>query len=139
MTELEVLTPVAKELVLQNTKVTIRPFKFTQFFMVGKFLQQIRAKIGDINMEVVTDTSGVPVLKIDFIKLIAECGEEMKGLCILSSEKDATFIDSLDADEGIVLLATIFEVNKDFFFQKILPQFDKIIKKIAMERVAGAL
>lgn len=138
MTELEVLAPIARELTLQNIKVTITPFKFTQFTLVGKFLQQIRSKIGDIDMEVVNDASGNPTLKIDFIKLIAECGEEIKGLCVLASGKDAAFIDTLDADEGIVLLATIFEVNKDFFSQKISPQLEKIVARLAMTRVAGA-
>jgi hypothetical protein len=138
MSELEVLVPIVREIVLQNRKINIKPFKFMQFPLVGKLIQSIREKFDLDDVKMHEGEDGKLEFDIDFIKLISVCGDEVENLCIIGSGENAEFIENLDGDEGILLLLTIFEVNKDFFSQKILPTFKKFVDRLAMAKVAGA-
>jgi hypothetical protein len=139
MSDLEILTPTATEIVLQGETISVKQFKFMQFSKVAKIVQKMKVKLGDLDVKIETDTEGNKSLDLDYIKLVAECGDEIKDLCILVTGKDSAFIDTIEGDEGIALLTTIFEVNMDFFSQKILPMVLQVIQRISNRTMSGVL
>jgi hypothetical protein len=139
MSDLDTLVPINRTIILQGETLVIEQFRFTQFSKVAKIVQRVKKNVGDFDVKIDTDEDGNKSLDMDYLKLIAECEEEIVELCILATNKDRNFIDKLEGDEGIALLTLIFEVNMDFFSQRILPQLLLAIQRVSKQTMGGVL
>lgn len=119
MSDLNTLIPTKREVRLREKAIEISPFKFSEFGLACKFIQRIREQIGDIDGDV------------DLFNLMAKCGEEVKGICVLASHQDSEFIETLELDDAVKLIGTIIEVNKDFFTRNVRPAMSEMIKRIS--------
>lgn len=109
--ELEALQPQIATVTINNEIIEIKPFKFKQFFAALKHLSNM---IADVNQY--EDQT------IQLIRLLGEHPDDVVGLMALATGKPAAFFDTLDTDAGLDIAIAVWNVNKDFFGQKIQPK-----------------
>ncbi len=119
MSDLNTLIQTKREVRLREKAIEISPFKFSEFGLACKFIQRIREQIGDIDGDV------------DLFNLMAKCGEEVKGICVLASHQDSEFIEKLELDDAMKLISAIIEVNKDFFTQNVRPVMQEMVTRLS--------
>lgn len=115
MSDMNVLFP-AVELDIGGEKFAIQPLKFGQIPKAMKLLKPVVAAMSG---------SGRPAAEISqlsaWVDILAEGGEEILQFVSFASGKAREWIDGLDMDDGVKLLKTVYEVNADFFAQRLLP------------------
>lgn len=119
MTELDILFPNGKEIVLAGTTFIIKPFTFGQMPKVIKVLQLAGAQVEQLKLQGKSATPAVA------LSVIAECGEELIKLMAEILKVDADFISNLSQEEAIELLKSFYEVNSDFFKSRVMPLLTK--------------
>lgn len=136
--ELNILFPV-NEMEVGGEKLNLRPFLF------GKWPEVINKAAGIINIvldaireggEAVLDVSLEPEdFRVApeafdlFLRLISEGGDNLYDILAISARKPRDWVDELEAEDGIKLLAGTFAVNKDFFTKRVAPMFPKKLKE----------
>lgn len=120
-TQLEVLFPQGKTLIIQGKELTIKPFKLGQLPKVFKTIEPIAGLF--MNM---TKEGTNPIVL--FSNLISDGGDNIIDLIVIGSGESKEWVTELETEEGIDLLMAIVEVNYGFFTLKILP---KLTMKLA--------
>lgn len=109
--DLESVFPQTKTLTIQGREVEVKPFKFKQLLAAIKHLGNI---VGDV---VYIDEY---VLMTQVIKGLGNNPEDVVALMKLGTGiTEESFYDNLEEDEGFEILVSLWEVNKDFFVQKV--------------------
>ena len=67
---------------------------------------------------------------MDLFALVAECSEEVKGICVISSGKDAEWVGGLDMADVVKLVGATIVVNKDFFTRHVMPEVKKMMNMV---------
>ena len=57
----------------------------------------------------------------DFLRLLAEHGEAVIEAVAIAARRPKEWVDQLLVDEAIRLATAVFEVNADFFVQRVVP------------------
>lgn len=116
--ELEILFPL-RIFHTKQGQVEVKPFKFKHFIFV---------------LEIARGYAELFDGSVDFIKFLLDHGEKgLKDLATLtefSTGKDRAFLDELSGDEAIDLFFKVFEVNADFFVQKITSGAATVARRI---------
>lgn len=123
MTELDKLFPIGQSLDIQGVAIRITPFKIGELPRVFKVIEPITKLVMDA---IGSDTNQMESLS----KIMVQGGDNVLDLLAIGSRQPRTWIDQLEMDEGVQLLAVILEVNASFFVQKVLPLLNKAVKTV---------
>lgn len=122
--ELQQLFPVGKTIRICDENLTIKPFKFGELPRVFKAIEPITGSLGAL-----LQTRNPDITLI--ANLIGEGGESIMDLMCIAAKVPRSKLDEMEMDEGVELLVSIFEVNADFFIQKVLPLVNAKMAKTA--------
>lgn len=98
-------------------KVFVRPLPFKRWPVVSRHIANIIAALPERDI----DFSSPGVLAAVIIDLLGAAHDDVMGILTLATDKPAEFFDEIDLDEGVQVIKSVVEVNKDFFVQKVLP------------------
>jgi hypothetical protein len=120
--DLDVLAPPWQEITLAGKPLTITPL------VVGELPAMLRAV-----QPFVREFAGEP----DWPALLGEHGEAVLAALALGSRQPREWVDALPLDEALTLAAAVFEVNADFFVQRLAPTIGALAQGLSA-RLAGA-
>jgi hypothetical protein len=142
--ELNVLFPDDGKMTVAGEEITIRPFKFRQI----KALLGLAEKFQGRQLpEAFLDGEGKLVKpeasKFTFgelVKLVNANKEVVTEAIAIAAGKDNNWVDDLDQDVLIKLLALIYKVNVDFFTTQVLPLLEPLLAgQPKLKEVLGGL
>ena len=97
--------------------VYVRPLPFRRWLTamkhIGSILQYLPAEGLDLN--------DVMRSVVYLINVAGQAQDELIALACLATDKEASFFDRIDPDDGVRIIVAVVQVNKDFFVQKVLP------------------
>lgn len=114
--ELAELHPQGKSVTLRNGReIVVRPYKFLEFFTALQFIDGLSSAIeGD---------------DLNLIKAFSQHSQEVLGLIKLATKLSDQELGTLETDEGFDLALATYQVNQDFFVQKMAPKFQALADK----------
>lgn len=132
MSDLDVLYPQGKEVMVSGEVLVIKPFAFGMLPKVSKHLSPILKNLsasgligflygdnGEATMRVAADW---PLRILD---IMSDGGEDLVTLTALLVNKPREWMDTIPLDEGVALITTLIEVNADLFAKKVLPMIQR--------------
>lgn len=112
--ELEELQGGSQTITYNGEEIVIKPFTFGKLLKALKYLSVI---VEDVEM----------LTRQNIITLIANNTEQVYGLLELGTGKSQEFFeDELPADVGFDIALAVWDVNQDFFSQKLGPKFQRL-------------
>lgn len=121
-TELAQLFPIGKQISINEENLTIKPFKFGELPRVFKCIEPITGVLAQMLASGEVNAGSIA-------GLVANGGDSILDLIALGTKKPRGWVDQLEMDQGVELLVSIFEVNADFFTQKVLPTLNQKMEK----------
>ena len=122
-----------RELTLSNGEVlTLRPFYFGQYPKAIKMLRPVTDAVRDAG---IAGFNGAQFsLASDWAmrlpQLMDEAGEALVEFVAFAVDKPRSWFDTLPGDDGILLTKAAFEVNGDFFVQRVAPKLGMALPPI---------
>lgn len=116
--DLEILQNQGKTVIVGKETIQVKPFTFGQLLKALKYLANIGKSFGDDNL----DDSQI-------MQIIAYNTEDVASLLCLATGKPREFFDTISAEEGIELTLAAWEVNKDFFANRLAPKLQELTKQ----------
>lgn len=113
--ELAELQPKTTCVIVGNESFEIKPFKFKQMFSVLNHLSNM-----------VTEMNPYEDQMVQLFRLFGKHPEDILGIMSIAINKPTSFFDELETDEGLEIAAKIWEINQDFFVQKVQPKLEKL-------------
>lgn len=140
--DLNTLLPY-NEIELGGEKMNLRPFLFGKWpeviskaaNIVNIVLDAVREN-GDNVLDVSLDVNNFRVSPAAFdllLKLISEGGDNLYDILAISARKPRSWVDELEAEDGMKLLVGTFVVNKDFFTNRVAPLFPQNLREMMEE------
>jgi hypothetical protein len=122
VSDLDKLFP-GREVTVGGQTIALRPFYFGELPKAVRLLRPVTeavrgAGIASFDGQTFGLAADWPLL---LPKLMDEGGEALLDFVAFASHQPREWFDTLAADEGIALTKAVFEVNGDFFVQKIAP------------------
>ncbi len=100
------LPPIATSIVIADETIELTPIKIGELPALSRAVQPIADHL---------------CASPDWLALIAEHGEALIDTLAIATRRPREWIAALELDEAIKLASTVFEVNADFFIQRLLP------------------
>ncbi len=100
------LPPVATSIIINDEAIEIIPIRMGELPAFTRAVQPLAAHL-----------STSP----DWLVLIAENGEALIDALAIATRRPREWIAALELDDAIKLASEVFEVNADFFIQRLLP------------------
>lgn len=123
-TTLQQLFPIGKELTIADKTLRITPFKLGELPKVFKVVEPITS--------LVMEAFGSQDNQIKSLtRIMVGGGDNVIDLIAIGSRQPREWVEQLDADQGVELLAAVIEVNASFFVQKVLPILNREMAKAA--------
>jgi hypothetical protein len=121
--DLEILFP-GMDVKAGGETVTVKPFKFGQLAKAVKLLRPITDAVRDTGIAGMNGSGFVLAADwpLRLPELMADGGEPLLEFVAFAVAKPREWLDTLDADEGVELTKTVFEVNSSFFVSRIAPK-----------------
>lgn len=121
--DLKTLFP-GRDVTLSTGEVlALKPFYFGQFPSAIRLMRPVTEAVQSSGIAGFSGTGFV--LASDWAmrlpQLMDEAGEALIEFIAFSTNKQRSWFDVLGADDGIALTKAVFEVNADFFVQRIAP------------------
>lgn len=113
-----VLPPVPVEIHVAAQTITLTPLVLGELPAFAKAIQPFT-----------TDLAIEP----DWLRLLGSHGEAMIEAMAIASRKPREWIAGLALDEAIFLAQTLFEVNADFFIQRVVPKLGEAVSRIGSQ------
>lgn len=113
-------------IIINGEELALTPFRADA---IPKVLQLSKPFAGDLVQMYKTG-----IIEIHVINLLADHGERVFDLAAILACKPREWVGRLPPDELLKLLIVLFEVNADFFSQRLLPAL-----KSAWSRISGRL
>lgn len=113
-----------REETFKGEKIKVEPFKFGQFPRAIRLLRPITDAVQDAGIASMS-ASGFSLAAdwpLRLPQIMDEAGEALMEFVAFATGKPREWFDDMDADEGIALTKLVFEVNGDFFVQRIAPK-----------------
>lgn len=127
-TELAKLFPTGQTLTIKDVTVNITPFRLGELPRVFKVVEPITKLV----MEVI----GSEAHQMESLtKIMVQGGDNVLDLLAIGTRQPRSWIDTLEMDEGVQLIAAVLEVNASFFVQKVLPLLNKVVKTVPVGQV----
>lgn len=118
MEELEKVIPIEAERTINGEKILITNFKFGVIIRANKLFRDLQGVIRDAIRVRPPEEGGTT---IDALSLLESGGEDILTLMGLAIGKPREWFDTVDPDDGVLLLADIVGVNADFLSRRMLP------------------
>ena len=109
----------------------------------GERLELTPLKVGDVPafaravQPVAASLSASP----DWLALLAEHGEAVIDAVAIASRRPPEWVTNLALDDAVRLAEAVFEVNADFFIQRVLPSLTEAATRVSQTlgaRIPGA-
>lgn len=116
--DLNVLEPAGSSVKYRGEALEIVPLKIGQ---LPRLVRTARPVIDAVlALESLPDENGGELVTL-VMDLIEQHDDKVFAAAAICTGKDAVWLQEGDIDEFIVLAKTVFEVNRDFFVQKLAP------------------
>ncbi|PRH82634.1 hypothetical protein [Arenimonas caeni] len=116
--ELEVLEPAGSSVQYRGEAIEVRPLE------IGQVPQLVRKCRGAVNvvlaMDSLPDTNELGFLDL-VMDLVGSHGEELYEGVAICVGREPGWVAKGNLDEFVVLATAVFEVNRDFFVQRLAP------------------
>ncbi len=132
---LKILFP-DEELTVAGETISLRPFPFGKYpkvlALLGQMLQPLteylqQQKGNQLGIQLEDGTIRINPETIQFlIGILENGGDPFMELLAIAVDKPRAWVDKLDGDDGIKLLAGVFAVNYDFFIQRLNPALGQV-------------
>ena len=120
------LPPVPVTLVIGGERLDLTPLKVGDVPAFARAVQPVAASL-----------SASP----DWLALLAEHGEAVIDAVAIASRRPPEWVTNLALDDAVRLAEAVFEVNADFFIQRVLPSLTEAATRVSQTlgaRIPGA-
>ena len=121
------LPPVPVTLVIGGERLELTPLKVGDVPAFARAVQPLAASL-----------SASP----DWLALLAEHGEAVIDAVAIASRRPPEWVTNLALDDAVRLAEAVFEVNADFFIQRVLPSLTEAATRVSQTlraRIPGAM
>ena len=121
------LPPVPVTLVIGGERLELTPLKVGDVPAFARAVQPLAASL-----------SASP----DWLALLAEHGEAVIDAVAIASRRPPEWVTHLALDDAVRLAEAVFEVNADFFIQRVLPSLTEAATRVSQTlraRIPGAM
>ena len=121
------LPPVPVTLVIGGERLDLTPLKVGDVPAFARAVQPVAASL-----------SASP----DWLALLAEHGEAVIDAVAIASRRPPEWVTNLALDDAVHLAEAVFEVNADFFIQRVLPSLTEAATRVSQTlraRIPGAM
>ena len=121
------LPPVPVTLVIGGERLDLTPLKVGDVPAFARAVQPVAASL-----------SASP----DWLALLAEHGEAVIDAVAIASRRPPEWVTNLALDDAVRLAEAVFEVNADFFIQRVLPSLTEAATRVSQAlgaRIPGAM
>ena len=121
------LPPVPVTLVIGGERLELTPLKVGDVPAFARAVQPLAASL-----------SASP----DWLALLAEHGEAVIDAVAIASRRPPEWVTNLALDDAVRLAEAVFEVNADFFIQRVLPSLTEAATRVSQSlgaRISGAM
>ena len=121
------LPPVPVTLVIGGERLDLTPLKVGDVPAFARAVQPVAASL-----------SASP----DWMALLAEHGEAVIDAVAIASRRPPEWVTNLALDDAVRLAEAVFEVNADFFIQRVLPSLTEAATRVSQTlraRIPGAM
>ena len=122
-----VLPPVPVTLVISGERLDLTPLRVGDVPAFARAVQTVAASL-----------SASP----DWLALLALHGEAVIDAVAIASRRPSEWVTSLALDDAVRLAEAVFEVNADFFIQRVLPSLTEAATRVSQTlgaRIPGAM
>ena len=116
------LPPVPVTLVIGGERLELTPLKVGDVPAFARAVQPVAASL-----------SASP----DWLALLAEHGEAVIDAVAIASRRPPEWVTNLALDDAVRLAEAVFEVNADFFIQRVLPSLTEAATRVSQTLGAG--
>lgn len=101
-----------------NRTIGIRKCRVKDLRLVSRAISILAAELGiDTTGKLNVDIRDASVI----LKLISNCADQVYLVCASLSSLDNEDFEDLDIDDGVAIATKVYEVNRDFFVEKVYP------------------
>ena len=121
------LPPVPVTLVISGERLDLTPLRVGDVPAFARAVQTVAASL-----------SASP----DWLALLALHGEAVIDAVAIASRRPSEWVTSLALDDAVRLAEAVFEVNADFFIQRVLPSLTEAATRVSQTlgaRIPGAM
>ena len=118
-----VLPPVPVEIHVAEQTVTLTPLVLGELPAFAKAIQPFTADLA---------------IEPDWLRLLGSHGDSMIEAMAIASRQSREWIAGLALDEAIFLAQSLFEVNADFFIQRVVPKLGEAVSRIGSQLAGPA-
>ena len=121
------LPPVPVTLVIGGERLDLTPLKVGDVPAFARAVQPVAASL-----------SASP----DWLALLAEHGEAVIDAVAIASRRPPEWVTNLALDDAVRLAEAVFEVNADFFIQRVLPSLTEAATRVSQTlgaQIPGAM
>jgi hypothetical protein len=115
MDEMNILVPETLELDIAGERIEITPLRLGEFPAMLKAVRPFAAQLD---------------ADPDWLSLLAEHGEALLDSLAVACRRPRDWVDELALDDALMLAAAVFEVNADFFVQRVAPNVTELAERI---------
>ena len=115
------LPPVPVTLVIGGERLELTPLKVGDVPAFARAIQPAAASLSD---------------SPDWLALLAEHGEAVIDAVAIASRRPPEWVTNLALDDAVRLAEAVFEVNADFFIQRVLPSLTEAATRVS--QILGA-
>lgn len=123
MDDLNALVPPSASLTVGGETLAVSPLRIGE---LPAFTRAIAPAVAEFRRD-----------SIDWLALFGLHGEAILTALAVATRKPRAWIESLAADEAILLAATVIEVNSDFFARRVLPKVEAAMAKVPAATAAA--
>ena len=113
-----VLPPVPIEIRVAAQTIALTPLVLGELPAFAKAIQPFTADIA---------------IEPDWLRLLGSHGDSMIEAMAIASRQSREWIAGLALDEAIFLAQSLFEVNADFFIQRVVPKLGEAVSRIGSQ------
>ena len=113
-----VLPPVPVEIHVAAQTITLTPLVLGELPAFAKAIQPFTADLA---------------IEPDWLRLLGSHGDSMIEAMAIASRQSREWIAGLALDEAIFLAQSLFEVNADFFIQRVVPKLGEAVSRIGSQ------
>ena len=121
------LPPVPVTLVIGGERLELTPLKVGDVPAFARAVQPVAASLS---------------VSPDWLALLAEHGEAVIDAVAIASRRPPEWVTNLALDDAVHLAEAVFEVNADFFIQRVLPSLTEAATRVSQSlgaRIPGAM
>ena len=125
------LPPVPVTLVIGGERLELTPLKVGE---IPAFARAVQPAVATLSASL----SASP----DWLALLAEHGEAVIDAVAIASRRPPEWVTNLALDDAVRLAEAVFEVNADFFIQRVLPSLTEAATRVSQTlgvQIPGAM